>query len=115
MESYSTTWKRPELSAYILLYCAHANYIESPSEKELIRAKVSRSKYKTIHEEFARDNDYQCIRKIQETVARLGLSPTEIESLIEEMRALFYSDGGFDAVEKAVFLGLRHILESEKE
>lgn len=113
MSEYSTTWKRNELKAYILLYCANANYNESPEEVELIRAKVDKSRYQAIHAEFDEDNDYQSIQKIEAAIDRLDYAKSDINQLIVEMRELFNSDGHFDAAEKVLFLGLKKILKQD--
>lgn len=63
-----TNWSHEELKAYLLFYCANADYIETEEEIELIKSKVDMNTYKNIHSEFKRDNDYQQIQKIQTTV-----------------------------------------------
>jgi hypothetical protein len=113
MSDTHTNWTKEELSAYILLYCANANFEATPEEIRLIRSKVRPSKYQSIHDTFEQDNDYQSAQKIQAAVTRLGLSEREINTLLEEMKALFFADGDFEAAEKTIFLGLRHILKAE--
>ena len=39
MEEFITLWTREELKAYILLYCAYANFVETEAEKEYIKSK----------------------------------------------------------------------------
>ena len=111
MSDFNTTWTRKELSAYLLLYCANVDYIESEEEIKMIRAKVDPAKYKTIHKEFDNDNDYQSIQKIQAAVKRLRLSKTQIDIMIAEMKALFVADGELDATEHALFIGIKKLLE----
>ena len=36
----ATKWTKDEFKAYVLLYAAMANYIESPEEKEFILTKL---------------------------------------------------------------------------
>ncbi|GHC51931.1 hypothetical protein [Ulvibacter litoralis] len=111
MNEFTTQWTKKELSAYLLLYCANADYIETEEEIELIRSKVDRADYKAIHKEFENDNDYQSIQKIESTIARLNLSEAQIDALIDEMKALFTADGGYDAAENALFTGLKKLLK----
>ncbi|OAB78106.1 hypothetical protein [Cochleicola gelatinilyticus] len=113
MSDFKTTWTQKELSAYLLLYCANVDYIESEEEVEMIRAKVDPAEYKSIHKEFEHDNDYQSIQKIQAAVERLGLSKTHIDIMIAEMKALFVADGEFDATEHALFNGIKKLLEEQ--
>lgn len=111
MNNFETTWTKQELGAYILLYCANSDYNEDPEEIEIIKSKVDKEHYKTIHQEFEDDNDYQSIQKIEEAIHRLGYSKKEIKTLISEMKALFLSDGNYDQTEKILFLGLKKILK----
>ena len=111
MNTFETSWDKKELAAYILLYCANANYQEDPEEIELIRSKVDKADYKAIRKEFEADNDYQSIQKIEAAVDRLGYSKKEINVLISEMKTLFLSDGHYDETEKMLFLGLKKILK----
>lgn len=111
MKEHNTQWTKEELSAYLLLYCANADYIETEEEIELIRSKVDRERYKAIHKEFDNDNDYQSIQKIESTIERLKLSEEQIDTLIGEMKTLFASEGNYDAAENALFTGLKKILK----
>lgn len=111
MNEFNTQWTKQELTAYLLLYCANADYIETEEEIELIRSKVDRVRYKAIYKEFGNDNDYQSIQKIQSTIKRLQLSEAHIDTLIEEVKTLFATDGGYDAAESALFIGLRKLLK----
>ncbi len=111
MSNSSTHWSKNELQAYILLYCANANFTESPEEIALIKSKVDAKNYKEIHKEFDNDNDYQSIEKIIDAVDRLNLSDKQIDKMIMEIKELFMADGDFDAAEKALFSGLKHILK----
>ncbi|RMA64478.1 hypothetical protein [Ulvibacter antarcticus] len=114
MHDFKTNWTRQELSAYLLLYCAHADFIESEKEVELIRSKVDKEHYKSIHEEFEIDNDYQSIQKIEAAIDRLGYNKEQIHDLVEEMKMLFHVDGEYDAAENALFTGLKHLLEGKE-
>jgi len=93
------------------LYCANADFNESPEEVEMIRSKVDKAHYKAIHDELEADNDYQSIQKIEAATARLGYTETDIDKFITEMKVLFDSDGHFDATEKLLFMGLKKILK----
>ena len=111
MQDFNTSWTRDELSAYVLLYCAHADFAETENETEMIRSKVDKGRYRAIHEEFESDNDYQSIQKIEATIERLGYNQTQIRELIDEMKQLFMADGEYDAAEKVLFTGLKHLLK----
>jgi len=110
MSERSTNWTKNELKAYLLLYCANADFIESEEEKELIRSNINDEKFTEIQQQFENDNDFQRIQKIQSSVVELQYSPSEIDSLIEEIKNLFLSDGKYDLLEENIFLGLKRLL-----
>ena len=111
MSDFNTNWSKKELSAYILMYCANANFEETSEEFEIVRSKVDSDSLKLIRKEFNDDNDYQSIQKIQSTVERLNYNWSQIDDLISEIKALFLADGTFDAIEKSMFTGLRNLLK----
>jgi len=110
MEDFNTTWSNSEFHAYVLLHCAHADFIESNDEVDLIKSKVSESEYNHIHKEFDNDNDYQSIQKIMVTAKRLNYSGDQVEQLFSEMKELFLSDGEYGTLEHNLMLGLKHLL-----
>jgi len=111
MEEFKTNWTREELKAYILLYCAYANFIETEAEKEFIKSKVGEDKYQKVHKEFDQDNDYQRIQKIQHTVLRYNYSNSEVDRLFENIKKMFLSDGSIDILEENIYRGLQHLLK----
>ncbi len=111
MEEFKTNWTREELKAYILLYCANANFIETKEEKEYIKSKVGEEKYRKVHKEFDNDNDYQRIQKIQSTVVHFNYSKHEIDRLFENIKKMFLTDGSIDILEKNIYRGLQHLLK----
>lgn len=111
MEEFKTNWTREELKAYILLYCAYANFVETEEERNFIMKKVGEDKYRQIHKEFDKDNDYQRIQKIQHTVERFDYSPKEIDRLFYNIKKMFLTDGEIDILEKNIYRGLQHLLK----
>lgn len=111
MEDFTTDWTHQELKAYMLLYCAHADFIITPEEKEYIKSKVGSEKYKKIHREFEMDNDYQQIQKINSTIKRFQYSKEEIDEAFKSIKDLFLSDGEMDILELNIYRGLKHLLQ----
>jgi hypothetical protein len=111
MKDFKTNWSREELKAYLLLYCAHADIIETEEEKQLIISRVGNEKYQSIHEEFEQDNDYQSIQKIKSTMDRYNYSEEEVDELFYEIKELFLSDGSYETMERNIEMALKHILK----
>lgn len=111
MSDLKTNWSKKELNAYILMYCANANFKETSEEFEMIQSKVNTDSLYAIRKEFNNDNDYQSIQKIQSTIERLGYNASQIDEIIAEIKSLFLADGTFDPIEKVMFSGLRNLLK----
>ncbi len=108
MGEKDTNWTYDELKAYLLIYCANADFTESKVETDVIKSKIL-SDFDKIHKEFKKDNDYQSIQKIQSTIVRLGYTENEKDSLLEEIKEIFLSDEKYDILEQNLFKGLKHI------
>ena len=111
MKDFETKWTKVEFKAYLLLYCAHADYVETEEEKLLITSRVSTKLLKTIHNEFDKDNDYQRIQKIVHSANSFGYTHKEVDVLLERVKELFFPEGhDMGTLEKNMFRGLKHLL-----
>lgn len=111
MENKNINWTKEDLKTYLLIYCANADFSESKIEIEFIKAKIQTTDFDKIHREFEQDNDNECIQKIQASIKELNYKKDEIDSLINEIKELFLSDGEYDILEKNIFRGLKHIVK----
>lgn len=109
-QDFTTNWTHQELKAYMLLYCAHADFVITEEEKDFIKSRIDESKYKRIRREFENDNDYQRIQKINTTIERFNYSKVEIDAAFQSIKELFLSDGKMDILEKNIYRGLKHLL-----
>jgi hypothetical protein len=105
-----SNWTKEELVAYVLLYVAHANFVESNIEKNIIISKVDMNTFQNIHDEFEKDNDYQSIQKIISGLKQHNYSKEDLDDLFVDIKLLFLSDGEYDVLEKNMFLYLKKIL-----
>ena len=110
MEETATKWTKKEFKAYLLLYAAMANYIESADEKEFILSKIDQETYNKMHKQIDVDNDYQAIQKIRQGYSDCGYSGRDLEVLMKEVKDLLYSDGKFDELERNLMMWLNKIL-----
>lgn len=107
----TTNWTKKDLNAYLLIYCANADFTENIDEIDFIKKEVGEDLYKKMHKEFNKDNDYQSIEKIQYTLKKHHCTEQEIENLIVETQALFKIDGEIDILERNLQKGLKRILK----
>jgi len=111
IKKIETNWTKEEFVAYLLLYAAQANYIETEEEKEIIFQKINKESYKKIHKEIANDNDFQSLEKILANIKKFEYTSKNIDLLLKEIDILYLSDGTCDPIEKTMFIGLKRLLK----
>jgi len=111
MMNYSSNWTKEELVAYILLYMANTDFVESNTEKNIIISIVNMNTFQKIHDEFDNDNDYQSLQKIISGLKQHNYSKDDIDALFVDIKLLFLSDGEYDILEQNMFLYLKKILK----
>ncbi len=106
----NNNWTKDEFTAYVLIYAAQSNYVETEEESAYILSKVNEKAVEKMHEEIARDNDFQSAEKIQQYLLENSYSQADKENLITEIKEVFFADGSVDILEKNLFLYLKKIL-----
>lgn len=104
-------WTKEEFTAYVLLYMAQSNYIETETEREYILSKVDETSFNKIHTEIVHDNDYQSMEKIKDFLVENKYSEADKDQLIKEIKEVCFADGTIDILEKNAFLFLKKILK----
>lgn len=110
MSEITTDWTKQEFKAYLLSYCAKANFFESEDEKEEILNLVSNETYKKVHKELGKDNDYQSLQKILYNLEKFDYSKSDLNKLIEDVQHLFMADGTIDLLETNMLSSLRRLI-----
>ncbi|TDQ23927.1 hypothetical protein [Tenacibaculum caenipelagi] len=110
MKNIEVNWSKEELQTYLFIYCINADYKETKEELEAISLKTNKETYKKMHDEFEKDNDYASIQKINESLKNLNYDKEEINSLFEEIKELFLSDGKYEILERNLMTGLKRVL-----
>lgn len=103
-------WTKDEMVAYILLFCANSNFIESNTEKNTIIEQVDMKTFQKIHDEFDKDNDYQSIQKIIKGLEVHNYSKEDLDDLFVDIKLMFLSDGDYDILEQNMMLGLKKLI-----
>jgi len=108
--NYETNWTREEFKAYLMMHCAHADYIETEEEKELILSKIDGDTFKQIHKEFNKENDFIRLQKISAAAKRFDYTHEKADVLLDRMKKLFLHDHDISVVEENMFRGLKRLL-----
>ncbi len=111
MEEVKLTWTYNEFKAYLLIYAAESNQIITEEEKDFIETQFDTLVIKAIQNEIKDDNDYQRIQKIMAYIEQNNLSKTDLDELLQEINAVYQSDGKYDMKEKGVFQFLEKLFK----
>ena len=114
MLEFIKNWTKEEYKAYILIYCAHADFVETKEEIDLIKSTISESVFSKIHREFEADNDYQQFQKIKQNCKKFYATTEQLNGLFDEIKTLMLSDGKYDILEENLFRALKHQLIENK-
>lgn len=111
MKTQQNNWTKAELTAYLLLYCASADFVTTAKELDLAKTGVDRETFNRLATEIEQDNDKTRIDKIQMALSVLSLTKDEKTLLLQEMKLLLTENNEYLPSEQAQFLGLRRILQ----
>ena len=111
MENIELTWTKDEFMAYLLIYAAQVNQIETEEEKELIKSRFDAQTLKTIYKEINADNDYQRIQKVMVYTYQNNYMSHDLDDLLKEIKELLLCDGRIDATEQALYHYLKKIFK----
>lgn len=106
----TSNWTREEFLAYVLLYAAHCNYFETKEEENHILSVVDKKTYHKIHTEVVIDSNEENLNKIQAYISEHRLTQEDKDTLIREIKNVFFADGYVDVMEKKVFKILQKII-----
>ena len=103
MEEVKLLWTYNEFKAYVLIYAAESNQVITDEEKDFIEDQFDSLIIKAMKKEFDNDNDYERIQKIMAFIEQNNLGKKDLDSLLNEVKSVYLSDGKLDVKEQAVF------------
>lgn len=96
-------WSKRDFQAYVLLYAAHCNHFETKEEENYILSKIDKETFHKMHTEVVVDSDENNLNKIQQFLSENNFTQNEKDSLIRDIKNVFFADGSVDIIEKKVF------------
>ena len=111
MEDIKLSWTRDEFIAYLLIYAAQINQIETEEEKEFIESRFDSKILRKIYKEINNDNDYQRIQKVMVYTYQKNYLSKDLDDLLKEIKELLLCDGRFDATEQALHYYLKKMFK----
>ena len=111
MENIRISWSKDEFIAYLLIYAAQINQIETEEEKEFIESRFDSKILKKVYKEINSDNDYQRIQKVMVYTYQENYLSQDLDNLLKEIKELLLCDGKFDVTEQALYHYLKKIFK----
>lgn len=103
---------KEEFFAYLLLYGANADFVETAEEKAYILSKVPEDVYGKVHRIFEKDTDAERVEVLLENVRAHNYKHSSPQELLDEIKAIMASDGELDATERMYLIGIRRLIMS---
>ena len=104
-------WTKEEFKAFLLLYAAQTNFIETQEEIEYIESKLPDEIINKIRKEINKLNDYQKSEIIVNQIKSNEYVQSDLDEILLEIKELYKSDGVFDSLEKSMFSMLEKLLK----
>ena len=104
-------WTKEEFKAFLLLYAAQTNFIETQEEIEYIESKFPNEIINRTRKEINKLNDYQKSEIIVNQIKSNEYVQSDLDEILSELKELYKSDGVFDSLEQSMFSMLEKLLK----
>ena len=104
-------WTKEEFKAFLLLYAAQTNFIETQEEIEYIESKFPNEIINRTRKEINKLNDYQKSEIIVNQIKSNEYVQSDLDEILVEIKELYKSDGVFDSLEQSMFSMLEKLLK----
>ena len=104
-------WTKEEFKAFLLLFAAQTNFIETQEEIEYIESKFPNEIINRTRKEINKLNDYQKSEIIVNQIKSNEYVQSDLDEILLEIKELYKSDGVFDSLEQSMFSILEKLLK----
>ena len=104
-------WTKEEFKAFLLLFAAQTNFIETQEEIEYIESKFPNEIINRTRKEINKLNDYQKSEIIVNQIKFNEYVQSDLDEILLEIKELYKSDGIFDSLEQSMFSMLEKLLK----
>lgn len=105
-------WTYDDFITYLLIYASHADFIVTREEVRRIITETGRSEYNKINRIFEKQSDAEKA----EAIAFFGMNHCttneELNSVLEQLQNLLFSDDSYKTEEQAFFFGVKKLLST---
>ena len=64
MDTVASNWNEEKFKAYVMVYAAQSDQVETEDEKDYLESNFDPSLLKEVYKEINKDNDFSSIQKI---------------------------------------------------
>ena len=114
MDKIKQDWTYNQFLAFLLLYCARADYSITDAEKKFIRSKTDNIDLKVIRDEFDKLPEYEIIQIILYFKEKYYNTPELRNKMYDDIKELFLADGNYTFNEENLFNAMKGLLDSIK-
>ena len=104
-------WTKEEFKAFLLLFAAQTNFIETQEEIEYIESKFPNEIINRTRKEINKLNDYQKSEIIVNQIKSNEYVQSDLDEILLEIKELYKSDGVFDSLEQSMLALLEKLLK----
>ena len=104
-------WTKEEFKAFLLLFAAQTNFIETQEEIEYIESKFPNEIINRTRKELNKLYDYLNSAIIVNQKKSNEYVQSDLDEILLEIKELYKSDGVFDSLEKSMFYMLEKLLK----
>ena len=104
-------WTKEEFKAFLLVFAAQTNFIETQEEIEYIESKFPNEIINRTRKEINKLNDYQKSEIIVNQIKSNEYVQSDLDEILLEIKELYKSDGVFDSLEQSIFSMLNRLLK----
>ena len=104
-------WTKEEFKAFLLLYAAQTNFVETQEEIEFIESRFPNEIIDRIRKETDKLNDYEKSKIIINQIKSNEYTQSDLDEILAEIKELYKSDGVFDSLEQSIFSMLNRLLK----
>ena len=104
-------WTKEEFKAFLLLFAAKTNFIETQEEIEYIESKFPNEIINRTRKEINKLNDYQKSEIIVNQIKSNEYVQSDLDEILLEIKELYKSDGVFDSLEQSMLAMLEKLLK----
>ena len=111
MNKIKSSWTKEQFKAYLMVYAAQSDQVETEEEKDHLESHFDELLLKEIRKEINKDNDFSRIQKIMSHIKENNYLENDLNAILESIKKMYMVDGSFGAAEQMVYTSLQKLFK----